>query len=566
MGSVRLDFMKLNAPAFLRFLRAGLFLHLLAVGGVLHAQRTEVGGGVVPPAGAGLSSSEASQQTAEEGVPYSSMFRPVGVTLPGFNNALVSMPYGASGEMAAGEAFDGRISLSGLGASSRLPTMVGPVVAPDSAALKLGPVYLFVDSLTARLFWSRLSTHPSTISSDKWSSWIEMGFTATASIGDRFSLSVIGNLSYFPFNNQVTLTYSSQFPVLAASMAYLWPDLHGQIAYTVPVGNWPVTFSDDVELGRGRYSNSLSYTFEDFRSSNASNGGQEVQTFGRTTWGNSAADNMNDYQFGLLVNNARISTKGDVFGDFTLSASLTRGDFVYIPEQPSRLSSMEDFSLLLTTERETLRFKPYLAYDAIHEDNRAGIGHWVRLGVLGPVTEQVDLVADVGYFTGFNSGRQGLVTGRVELTHAINPDASESLRFHRGFDVFGDMASTSISYEFRQVLGPALAARFFAVAAENSGLRAGVLSDREVRTGIGVSINPGGKFTFDWDSYYSRLEATGDNTHGNFLGTEVDIQYRLTFNTRASLMFVFNRGDQYNFSYSSAIRDIVMLSIQRSFR
>jgi len=558
--------MKLNACACLRPLGIGLLVHFLVLNGTLCAQQG-AGNNLVPsPGPAQGDSSGAGQQAGEEGIPYSTLFRQTAVTLPGVIEPM-PVPYGVSGEIISGESFDGRISLAGLNGVDRIPMGFGKVAADDNARLKIGPVYVFLDSLTARFIWTRESTHPAFQSSEKWLGWIDMGFSAVANIGDRFSLAVRGDVNYLPFQNQLNLTYSSQVPALVGALAFLFPALHGQLAYTFPVGNWPVTISDDIDLSRGRYSNSLSYTFEDFRWGNDSNGSQgPVSTFGKLNTGSTAADNLDSTEFGILTNSVRLSTQGPVFGDFDLRACLTRNDFWYIPQQASLPSGMERMTLQLSTERETMRFKPYLQYDVMHMDDVSGLAHWVRLGIRGPLTEQIDLLGEAGYYSGYEFGKQDYVTGRVELSHVVGPSTSEFLRFNRGSDMLGESVVTSVGYQLNQILGPSVTARLFAYAGENSSVRGSTLSDREARTGLGVSYNPGSKFVFNWDNYYGRLEGFTGHGHGDFIGTEVDMHYRLSTSTTLSVLYLFNRGDEYFTSYSSALRNIVLITVQRSFR
>ena len=470
------------------------------------------------------------------------------------------MPGVPSADVRSGESASGHFSISG-GGSFNLPLNFPGGVDKSRMHLKLGPIYLHFDALTASLVYTNTHGHP-TGSSEDWDSLLRTGVTVVADLGERFSVALQGEFWYLPFKNQVGFGYAGELPIIAGQLSYLFPSFHAQVAYTTPVGAWDVTVSDDLELGRGRYSDGFSYTFADVEVSGVVGRTEStVYTFARQSEVN-AANRLNNSEFGVLVNTAGIKGTRDVPGSFVLETQIIRKDLWYIPNQSDLQNSEEQFMLQITSARENLRFKPFLRYTAEHIEGRDAIDQQLICGVFGPITENMNFFSELGYFAG---DRDGLL-GMVEFDHVAGPSTTERLRIGRSVGLMNEEFQTTAIYEIIQTLGPQLAAKAFVSAGEYETISGNTISHREVRTGVRLTYTPGPRTAITWSNYYGRMEVHHSDTHSNFYGSDVEFSYALSDTLEGRMIYAFSRGDQYQEFYSSAIRNAVYISLRKYFR
>ena len=346
----------------------GVFSLILLLNGVSQAQAPAIpptGDASVPAGVPAETSSEASPEanpvapsapSDQIGIPYSTLFRNTGVSVPGTTEPL-PVPGAISADIAGGESLQGHFSVPSFNASARLPFPQSSAFDKEKTHLKLGPLYTYFDSLTGMLMYSHFKNNPGD-SFDRWNAVIATRITIVADVGERFNLALQGDFYYLPFENRALFAFGAT--PIAGILAYqLFPSFHSQIAYTIPVASWPVTFADDFRVVRGRYSDSMGYTFEDVRGEMGTSSNGDVYTFGRQTQ-TSAGNNLDNGDFTILMNSASISTHKQIPGDFAVSATLSRDDFWYSPEQSNLPSGLEQFSLSVVSEHEAMRFKPYL--------------------------------------------------------------------------------------------------------------------------------------------------------------------------------------------------------------
>ena len=220
---------------------------------------------------------------------------------------------------------------------------------------------------------------------------------------------------------------------------------------------------DDFQILEGIYSNELRSDDPLFQGGNfddqASAGryvlrpqeGYYFQNQGPT---NDQISTRND----LLVYTNTISAEADRLlpGSIRLRALVYHEDLWYNQGNRGLPALREGASLNLSSEREDQRFKPYFEYDAFRTDQLGGIQSIFRLGIRGPITEQMNLLAEVGYYTGGNDGSGEL--WRLEIDHTLGPYTQQSLIYSRNFDYFHDEIEEGVGYVLHQILGPKLSA------------------------------------------------------------------------------------------------------------
>ena len=348
---------------------------------------------------------------------------------------------------------------------------------------------------------------------------------------------------------------------IAGLLAYqLFPSFHSQIAYTIPIEGWPVTFADDLRLTRGRYSDSFDYTFEDVRGEAGYTSNRDVLTFGRRSRGN-AAFNFQNGDFSVLENDVSVSTRTKIAGDFAVSARLSRDDYWYSPQQRYLPSAMERFESGIVAEHENMRFKPFLFYGAQHIEGEDIWGQTLRFGAIGPITDQLLARAGVGFYF----GRETSMLGSLEFNHTAGPSTTESLRFVRDITLFQDQIFDAVTYEINQVLGPNLSARAFARYGDFNRLNnIEILSSRDARFGVNLTYTSTGRTRISWDSYYGLIWP--DHGNGSYVGTDVEISYQITDTLELELIYALEKADQDIGAYSSTTRNYGMIRLRKRFR
>ena len=543
-----------------------IFSSILLHTGISPAQAQESTSEVTPsvqpsaPAAPETQAAAPALEATDGGIPSSALFRNTGVRIPGLAEPLAIPGQTLTGEAAAGDSFSGHFTLSGFAPAERLPLLEYPI-NKENAHLKLGPIYVHIDSLTGWVLYSHVANHPGT-TRERWDSWIETGVTIMADLGEHLSFAVSGRFFYMPFDNR--FGYYLYIPPVAGQLAYLFlPTFHAQLAYTIPIGGWPVTFADDLRIARGRYSDSFDYTFEDVRASDMGNASQNsTYTFGRQNdraTGN-LLNGLSTGDFGMLINEASISTQKDWPDAFVFSGLLARDDFWYMPQQ-TRLPGGEDrLSLSLISLRENLRFKPFVRYEATHIDGQSGIHHFLRTGVSGPITEQLMFFGEVGFYL----GNIDTVIGSIRLEHTVNPSINEGLRLLRQMSMLEDEVIDSARYEIRTIINPMLSSLAFVSVSDYNSTLGQTISHKELRAGVNLTFQPGTKTRISWDNYFGHL--WDDQGHRDYFGTDLTVGYQISDTLNFAAVYSYGRGTDSAASFSSTSEHLVGIRLQKTFR
>ena len=157
-----------------------------------------------------------------------------------------------------------------------------------------------------------------------------------------------------------------------------------------------------------------------------------------------------------------------------------------------------------------LRCSP--SYDIFHSSDVEGVFQSFRAGFFGPITDQLFLFTDGGYYLS-NTGRQGALWD-LDLYHDAGPYTQESVHVGQGLSYFDDELSTSESYLLRQILGPTLTAFAFAEHRDFQELAKGDYPNRsQDDVGAGLRWDLGPRTQFSLTGIYTRQKYTdGYNT------------------------------------------------------
>jgi hypothetical protein len=383
--------------------------------------------------------------------------------------------------------------------------------APEEADLKLGPVYFDLRALSgALLFSDNIRLRDDDRDADVIGI-VRLAGAVVIQLTESVRIAAAGSFVYLPFEGKAGI---SGFGVGGPSYSFgleSIPALEGQIAWDTSIGGWPVIFADTFRIGVGRFSYGTRDDFYLFEGGDF----DEYDRAGRYAFGargrRQRDDDFNDFderprdeEFVYFSNTVSASTERLLPTQTRLTARLFREDLWYERTGEDLPRFREGAVVTLRSERENLRFKPYLSYYAVHTSRQEEFNHHLRLGVTGPITDQLFLDANSGFF--YNGARDNYaLLWRLALHHTAGPYTRQSLIYARRVTDFQDELVQHVTYRIHQVLGPRLTGDAFASYARVEDLE-DIFGDREeFRAGIRLASVAGPKTRLQWANTYALL-------------------------------------------------------------
>ncbi|MEI6350251.1 MAG: hypothetical protein WCP06_04000 [Verrucomicrobiota bacterium] len=479
-----------------RSLTAALVLVCGAMRGTLDAQsESEPVDDSAPAASPSGETPGSPNQAADNGVPYSTLFQKSGAPL--FGTTSLQVPGRELSGQGAGENLSGDVHLSvfDLGQS-----LLGSTLNLETAHLKLGPVYFHVDSVKGSVF-HREGVIGSQHFSD-WNSLIDLQLSLAVQLGETGNIGLTADVFYFPLDNKLELMSYRAFELGLGLLS----SLSAQAAYTVKIDEWPITFADDLRAIRSGFLSSSRSDLADLRAAQGTGGPGDYYEFG-------SSGRQNQGDFVTLSNVVSAMTRRDL-GEWAFSARGFHENLWYFASQNHLPNSREEADFQIQSVRENLRFKPFAKYTLVSIGNVGGVDQTVRMGVGGPVTDQIQLETSAGYFVGSAGGRHATAVGNVNLVHVIGPYTTEAVSAGRELSMFNDLVVDYTRYHINQILGPSLTGRLFAQLDRSQNNAERVIGGRETRTGAELRYYVGSKIDLDFIGMYLRSSQEGVGTDG----------------------------------------------------
>ena len=351
------------------------------------------------------------------------------------------------------------------------------------------------------------------------------------------------------------------------------------------VAGWNVLFSDEFRLSLGRFSESSRDDFALF------DGGQfdQADTAGRYTFRSPRpkrqhtrfqGDNT-DVNISYFSNVMSVTTERLLPGPVRLKIRAYHEDLWYNQGGRGQASlrgssggssnnpndylarTRDGLTFLAISERDNLRFNPYVLGRATETDRSNGLNEEIRLGLSGPITDQLHLSANAGVFRREASGANRFVWG-LELRHLAGPYTRESIIAGANYGDFTEELTTHYTYRVRQVIGPKNLAEAFVTLANIEDLRDGTRSRDEIRTGVRDTWYLGPRTTLRGAALYSML------THASGLGAretytlrlELDYHFTDTFFSRLLIEHHTRQSDSGGTNYDE---NLIFLSLTKYF-
>jgi hypothetical protein len=402
-----------------------------------------------------------------EGVAYSKVFKETGSP---FTNGLknITIPFRTDPKIGPIEGRDtAMLPIPRLRA--RLPFLRAGQ-EPENAQFRIGPFYIRFMNVTVGL----LGTDNGNLEEEDREAGViavlRSGVIVKAQLAEGLQINLSGAFTALPFQGSAGWTGIGLLAPFSAGVDEPGPLMRGQLVYDTRVGGWDLTLADDYQLNFGGFHDSYQdgiLAFEGFDYYDTDQVGR--YSFSPVRRGyyrddvdrqrTSERENLDRLYFSNVVsaNVERLMTNG-----VRLRGRLFHEDLWYNQGARGLPSNRDSASLFAGFERENMRFRPWAEYRTSRIDGRDGLSQAIRVGIAGPITDQLNLFAYGGAYR--SSQDRTSFVGGIRFRHIAGPYTRQSLGYVRDVDEFEDEIHDSLYYTLSQTIGPRfvgqLAARY----------------------------------------------------------------------------------------------------------
>lgn len=481
------------------------FASLLTVGDA-HGQTSTINPGSATEAVTSAAAGEltASKIVKDPGAPYENVFRD-------FDLGLAASPKVGPGR--------GKVSVGPLGFGLDADTPISRGFRPEDAELKLGNFYLDIRNLTGSVLYTDNANLSSNNRESDVIAAVTLGLTAMYQLTEGLRVAVEGSVIYLPLSNEIGVAGFgisdpfAQFNLDGGTLA------RAQISYDFNVAGWDAVAYDDFQV-----SNRSIYRLGDADSADLYNGESftSEETFrnrrvfdvdnDRTPQFKDTRQGVDRFKFGAIdyKNVAGVTFQNLLPSDLRATAGYRHENYWYsdsgvVSSLTARANERDVVFGELRSERENLRFKPFVRYTASTTDVLKGWDQQVSAGVSGPITDQLFFHGEGGYIWSGNSSRT-TTSWRLGLVHVAGPYTVHAIRYSRVLTEPDRVVKQTLSYDLTQILGPYLTSRFFASRSEFENLDVGNSLAIEHRAGGVLNYDIGIFGDLAASMFYGRVE------------------------------------------------------------
>ena len=418
-------------------------------------------------------------------------------------------------------------------------------IRPENADFKLGRFYLDFRAVSVGLLYSDNASLRQTNRNAGVVGIVRLTMAAILQVTERLRIATYGTLDWLPFRNEVGIAgFGLKDPFAQFGAGPSWQT---QLTYDLQAGKWDIEAIDDFRVRYRKFGAVGGFDlYNGERFDEDDRAGRFV--FGDRTHGGNGAP-PTETRFGENFFEARnlVGAVGSRLlpTETLLKVGVNHSDsWYYNSAGGSDLPRSRDSAFVaLISERETLRFKPFVRYRVSRRDNE-GWDQQAHAGVHGPITENIQLLASAGYFADGNSDRQTYLT-RVRLRHVPGPFTFHQLEFHHGITEPDKGIETSWYYLLRQVLGPDFYGELFGFESTFEDLRGKGRSGEEWRAGVRLTYNLGNHTTLRASGTYVKLDHKKSSNLGGYEAWvgRAELFYRFTRSLQAQLIYQYQTRD-----------------------
>jgi hypothetical protein len=434
---------------------------------------------------------------------------------------------------------------------------------PQDADLKLGPVFFKLQGLSAAALWSDNINLTETDRESDVIGIVTLTGSVYAQLTEGLRLAVSGSLVWLPFENEFGVAgFGLYSPFLFGFDSQ--PIVRSEITWQTMIGGWNVVFADDFQIGIARFSTNVRDTAVLY-SGGGFDGYDQAGRYVFRAPQNNYYDNDRDYDYDynedFVYYSNIISAQVDrlIVGKTRLRVQASHENLWYNQGNRGLPSLRDQVNVSLVSERENMRFRPFLIYQALKTDLQDSFQQSVRGGVDGPITNQMQFHGEVGWYFGDD---EDAFLWLVSLRHQLGPYTEQSIFYGRTVNSFYDQLNEAWGYNIRQIIGPKLIADAFVLHNNVEDLLDDGFSYREWRTGVRLSIIAGPKTNFILTGTYSLVDSDEGQSHTWTGLASVSHYFTETFLGRLVYQYQQNDSDIFDDSY---YENLIYVSLTKYF-
>lgn len=505
------------------------------------------------------------------------------------NNRVLGSPQSSYDQREYSTAYSGRVEPKMGGATLEYPSDLLQVGLKYNSPLRTGTVSTNAEIRLGRVFTlDFLSLSSSLLYSDNvdrtdknthggFINIFQLDMLGTLNLTERLKLSFKFGLIYLPTENTIGLAGFTRDQFSGRLFYGSDPYMLTKLTYDAEIGKWHLHLYDVLRSYQALYAEQF-----DFVGGNNFDEEDRTGRYAFNTRLNPGSVGGND---GTSVNNtdtryseAFIQVVNTVGGSIDrLLPTVTRftagafhSDMKYYGTWDDDDGDDDDFPssrdaafVLLNSERESLRFKPFVTYRVFRSDSE----DWsqeARGGVSGPVTENIQFLGSAGYVWVEDTQDERLVASAF-LRHKLGPYTTQYFRYRRDLAYPEEDLENSYTYRIRQTLGPYVDVAGFVNYSIFEDLNDNDTGTTEWHTGMHFTFNPSSKTTFRIGGVYSRITYDNGNYGRTDEWTGVAQARRLwtdSWETVLTYQFQNNNSTRFDDSYKE---NLVVLTVTYYF-
>jgi hypothetical protein len=337
--------------------------------------------------------------------------------------------------------------------------------APETADLKVGPVYFKLRQLSAGVRWTDNVNRSNTNRQSDTNGFVSIGAQAIWQITEGSRIAASGNFVWLPFDNVAGVAGFGIRSPLTFGIAST-PDARVQASWEPTIFGIPWVLANEFRTSVGRFSSGIYDNYELFEGFQVDRSGEESNFF---NFRSTKDRDTGDYRFTtkdetdefLFFNNeVSAATSAKVNGDFNFRFRAAHENYWYPDEDYNLPSERNTVFASLESYRENLRFKPYVNYRLSHRPDPERLYQTARAGVKGPVTDLIQFDGHVGHLWGNRDGQSSWLW-HAHLNHLINPRTRQSAVWSRDLHDLSNELNQHVRYQFNHILSPSLSSDLY---------------------------------------------------------------------------------------------------------
>ena len=432
--------------------------------------------------------------------------------------------------------------------------------APETADLKVGPLYFKLRQLSAGVIWSDNIRHDNANRESETNGFVSIGGQVIWQITEEARIVAAGNFVWRPFEDESHVT---GFTLRSLGLAST-PVARTQATWEPIIAGIPWVFSDEFRMGTGRYTDAAYDSFELFEGFQTEDDSDRSRIFAFRGSGNPSATRSEE--FGYFSNEISAATTAKVSGDFNFHFRADHEDLWY-PDNDDETglpSQRNTVSAGLESYRESLRFKPYANYRLSQRDNPDRTYHTSRVGLRGPITDLIKFDGNVGYSLEDKTSNEGWLW-HTRLEHTVNPRTRHSVSWSRNVYDLSDEISQHVLYQFDHVLGPGLSTELFGGYFWTEELSGNNPDREDLRAGVRATWRVSPRTTVRLWGQYTDISRSDDSFHTKAWRGRFELSHRLYDRLSTRLVYQHTNLDSIRGTANSYDENLLYFTTSYSF-